>query len=341
MNMSVTETVKSISSIIKRNVDPTMLFDKGEYMDEVLWQVFCVLYNTPGTSFKKLHYIKLLMITASHLGFTGSFTLSNLRDKRGQKKWLPFLSALVSWFEFTDMEALRIIDIAREKKRKHTEVFNLLESREGDLWNCREAEQERRKVISDLEMKVWKLKSCFTEKNANMSSKENLLQFLVSSVEQKKEQKESLQNRLQALSKDYENLQSLQLDNCEMLPESIKEVKSQLDAVESDMYMIYEAFNGIVDRITTFQNYEYLLNSELRPAIDQVYNLMDKLVAFSKEEKEHQAVVDVLTANLKNMEASLDENKQQLVEYGSQLMRKKVLLNTKKKRILNLRQVIK
>ncbi|CAH8497308.1 unnamed protein product [Heterobilharzia americana] len=97
------------------------------------------------------------------------------------------------------------------------------------------------------------------------------------------------------------------------------------------MYMIYEAFNGIVDRITTFQNYEYLLNSELRPAIDQVYNLMDKLVAFSKEEKEHQAVVDVLTANLKNMEASLDENKQQLVEYGSQLMRKKVLLNTKKK----------
>ncbi|CAH8497315.1 unnamed protein product [Heterobilharzia americana] len=116
MNMSVTETVKSISSIIKRNVDPTMLFDKDSFA--------------------------------------------------------------------------KIIDIAREKKRKHTEVFNLLESREGDLWNCREAEQERRKVISDLEMKVWKLKSCFTEKNANMSSKENLLQFLVSSVEQKKEQKE-------------------------------------------------------------------------------------------------------------------------------------------------------
>nr|AAW27095.1 SJCHGC07175 protein [Schistosoma japonicum] len=107
--MSLMEIVRSISSIIKRTVDPTMLFDKGEYMDEVLWQLLCVLYDIPITNFKKVDYLKLLMLTATNLGFAGNFTMSNFfRDKKDRRKWIPFLSCLVSWFEYTDTGTLQL-----------------------------------------------------------------------------------------------------------------------------------------------------------------------------------------------------------------------------------------
>ncbi|VDP54211.1 unnamed protein product [Schistosoma mattheei] len=116
-----------------------------------------------------------------------------------------------------------------------------------------------------------------------------------------------------------------------MLPESISRVKCQLDSIESDMHRLFEAFNHIVDRNITFQSYECLLESELRPAMDQGYVVMDKLESCEKQEKSTQGKIDVLTTDLKNMDISLNEAKQHLVEYRSQLVRKKVLLNTKKK----------
>ncbi|CAH8485045.1 unnamed protein product [Schistosoma turkestanicum] len=326
------EIARSISSIIKRTVDPTMLFDKGEYMDEVLWQLFCTLYDIPLTNFTKVYFLKLFMMTATNLGFAGNFVLSNLsRDKRDRRKWIPFLSCLVSWFECAGTEIPQIVDEAREGKDNYTKLLSSIESREHELQIRREAESKRRDVVKDLEKKVSDIKHRFAEMTETMSSAENLLLSLVSSTEQKNEQIESNGKRLQTLLEEYENTRSHQLENCEMLPESISKVKCQLDSIESDMHRLFEAYNQIVDRNITLQSYECLLESELKPAMEQVYVVMDKLESCEKQVKNTQGKIDVLTTDLKNMDTSLNEAKQHLVEYRSQLMRKKVLLNTKKK----------
>ncbi|CAH8494612.1 unnamed protein product [Schistosoma mattheei] len=326
------EIARSISSIIKRTVDPNMLFDKGEYMDEVLWQLLCTIYDIPSSNFTKVYFLKLFMMTATNLGYAGNFTLSNFsRDKRDRRKWIHFLSCLVSWFECADTEILEMVDEARERKSNYAKLLSLVESREHELHTLREAESKRRNIVKDLEKEVYDIKHRFNEKNKKMSSAENLLLSLVSSTEQKKEQIESSRERLQTLLEEYENARSHQLENCEMLPESISRVKCQLDSIESDMHRLFEAFNHIVDRNITFQSYECLLESELRPAMDQGYVVMDKLESCEKQEKSTQGKIDVLTTDLKNMDISLNEAKQHLVEYRSQLVRKKVLLNTKKK----------
>ncbi|CAI2726298.1 unnamed protein product [Schistosoma spindalis] len=326
------EIARSISLIIKRTVDPTMLFDKGEYMDEVLWQLLCTIYDIPSSNFTKVYFLKLFMMTATNLGYAGNFTLSNFsRDKRDRRKWIPFLSCLVSWFECADTEILEMVDEARERKSNHSKLLSLVESRERELQTLREAEAKRRNIVKDLEKEVYDIKHRFNEKNKKMSSAEDLLLSLVSSTEQKKEQIESSRKRLQILLEEYENARSHQLENCEMLPESISRVKCQLDSIESDMHRLFEAFNHIVDRNITFQSYECLLESELKPAMDQGYVIMDKLESCEKQEKSTQGKIDVLTTDLRNMDISLNEAKQHLVEYRSQLVRKKVLLNTKKK----------
>ncbi|CAI2726299.1 unnamed protein product [Schistosoma spindalis] len=229
------EIARSISLIIKRTVDPTMLFDKGEYMDEVLWQLLCTIYDIPSSNFTKVYFLKLFMMTATNLGYAGNFTLSNFsRDKRDRRKWIPFLSCLVSWFECADTEILEMVDEARERKSNHSKLLSLVESRERELQTLREAEAKRRNIVKDLEKEVYDIKHRFNEKNKKMSSAEDLLLSLVSSTEQKKEQST-------------------------------------------------------------------------------------------------QGKIDVLTTDLRNMDISLNEAKQHLVEYRSQLVRKKVLLNTKKK----------
>ncbi|KAH9584848.1 hypothetical protein MS3_00006304 [Schistosoma haematobium] len=326
------EIARSISSIIKRTVDPNMLFDKGEYMDEVLWQLLCTVYDIPSSNFTKVYFLKLFMMTATNLGYAGNFTLSNFsRDKRDRRKWIHFLSCLVSWFECADTEILEMVDEARERKSNYAKLLSLVESREHELHTLRDAESKRRNIVKDLEKEVYDIKHRFNEKNKKMPSAENLLLSLVSSTEQKKEQIESSRERLQTLLEEYENTRSHQLENCEMLPESISRVKCQLDSIESDMHRLFEAFNHIVDRNITFQSYECLLESELKPAMDQGYVVMDKLESCEKQEKSTQGKIDVLTTDLKNMDISLNEAKQHLVEYRSQLVRKKVLLNTKKK----------
>ncbi|KAH8859905.1 hypothetical protein KSF78_0007086 [Schistosoma japonicum] len=330
--MSLMEIVRSISSIIKRTVDPTMLFDKGEYMDEVLWQLLCVLYDIPITNFKKVDYLKLLMLTATNLGFAGNFTMSNFfRDKKDRRKWIPFLSCLVSWFEYTDTGTLQIIDEARERKYNYAKLLSSVESRENDIQSRREAEFQRRNIVENLEKEVCNTKYRLTEMNGKVSSAENVLLSLVSSTEQQREKIESSRKRLQILHEEYENIRSRQLENCEMLPESISKVKCQLDSIELQMHRLFEAFNGILDRNITLQSYECLLESELKPTMGQMYLVMDKLESLEKQEKSTQGKIDVLTADLKNMEISVNDAKQHLVEYRSQLMRKKVLLNTKKK----------
>ncbi|CAH8509310.1 unnamed protein product [Schistosoma rodhaini] len=326
------EIARSISSIIKRTVDPTMLFDKGDYMDEVLWQLLCTIYDIPSSNFTKVYFLKLFMMTATDLGYAGNFTLSNFsRDKRDRRKWIPFLSCLVSWFECADTEILQMVDEARERKNNYAKLLSLVESREHELQTLREAESKRRNIVKDLEKEVYDIKHRFNERSEKMSSAENLLLSLVSSTKQKKGQIESSRERLQTLLEEYENARSHQLENCEMLPESISRVKCQLDSIESDMHRLFEAFNHIVDRNITLQSYECLLESELKPAMDQGYVVMDKLESCEKQEKSNQSKIDVLTTDLRNMDISLNEAKQHLVEYRSQLVRKKVLLNTKKK----------
>lgn len=81
-------------------------------MDEVLWQLLCTIYDIPSSNFTKVYFLKLFMMTATNLGYAGNFTLSNFsRDKRDRRKWIHFLSCLVSWFECADTEILEVIEI--------------------------------------------------------------------------------------------------------------------------------------------------------------------------------------------------------------------------------------
>ncbi|CAH8846673.1 unnamed protein product [Trichobilharzia szidati] len=329
--MAVVEIVRCMSLVIGKPVDPVRLFDNGDYMDDILSQLLCLFYDMKLKNPLKHEFITLVMVTASSLGFEKHFTLNDFGEKRERSKWVPFLSVFVSWFDCDFKEVHEVVESARERREIYKELLESNRTRECELQRLREAECERRERIKGLEAELCRLKSCYAEKSAMVASREDLYRSLVSSCEEKKLQIESYKNKLERVNEDCETVQCSLIDNCELLPKLISDVESQLYAVESDIHRLFEAFNRAVDRLSMLQKYEHLITTELKPRFDQVYALMEKLVEVTNNEKEYQGVVDLLVKDNKKMQATVEEVQAQLAEHHSQVVRRKLLLNNRKK----------
>nr|CAH8846744.1 unnamed protein product [Trichobilharzia regenti] len=329
--MDVVEMVRYMSVVIGRPVDPVKLFDNGEYMDDILSQLLCLFYDIKLKKPWKHEFITFTILTARKLGFEGHFTLNDFSEQRERSRWVPFLSVFVSWFDCDFTEVLEVVDSSSESRNMYKELLESNRTRECELQRLQEAECERRERIKGLEAELCRFKSCYAEKNAMAASREDLYRSLVSSCEEKKHQIESYKDKLQRVNEDYESLQYSLIDNCESLPKLISEIEIQLDNVESDIHGRFEALNRISDLSSVLQKYLHLITTEFKPKFDQVYALMNKLDGITNDEKEYAGKVDLLNKDNKKMQAAVEEVDAQFAEYHSHTVRRRLLLNNRKK----------
>ncbi|CAL8093996.1 unnamed protein product [Calicophoron daubneyi] len=286
LTKSATEVLRTVSVVTGKDIVPANFFKKPDQMDDVLGHLIALYFDSPSVPSRRGELLCLANTIVTELKIPINIRVEDFSDERDRKKWLTFFSHVIRFLEdSTKFEpGVALYAEVTKAKIKYAELLEAVKNKEEEIGLRQGERQAKQKVVDQLGDVVSHLSEKLRQLKANRSSLEKEVNALRSRKSRAVENIQRLVPEVENLMEECDKTNAMILQDIDKLPSSIASLKEDLFAVEAEMHSLFEKRTSIVDRTSTFQHYESMLE-QLKSSVNQINILMREFSEAKKEEE--------------------------------------------------------